>query len=69
MCVVFLSLNADEVRNGVHAFFIEAFGTGILVFIIFALTSRKNRIPGAAIPPLVGASLGVLSIVFGPLTG
>jgi len=57
------------VTNGVHAFFIEAFGTATLFFVMFALTNIKNPIPGAAIPPIVGAVYGILVAIFAPLTG
>lgn len=57
------------VTNGVHAFFIEAFGTAVLSFALFALTHNKNPIPGAAVPAIVGAVYGVLVAILGPLTG
>jgi glycerol uptake facilitator-like aquaporin len=53
----------------VHAFFIEAFGTAVLSFVVFALTHPKNPIPGSAVPAVVGAVYGVLVATLGPLTG
>jgi glycerol uptake facilitator-like aquaporin len=53
----------------VHAFFVEAFGTGILVFVTFALTALQNPLNGAAIPPLLGSVYGILVFTLGPLTG
>jgi glycerol uptake facilitator-like aquaporin len=53
----------------VHAFFIEAFRTAVLTFVVFTLTHHKNPIPGPAIPAIVGAVYGVLVATLGPLTG
>jgi len=63
------SLNLRLVKSGFQAFFIEAFGTCILVLVTFALTSKRNGISGTVIPPCIGATLGVLVAVFGPMTG
>jgi glycerol uptake facilitator protein len=63
------SLNSKYISNGVHAFFIEAFGTGVLVFCIFAATHIKNPLPGVAVPPIIGAMYGVLVVTLGPMTG
>lgn len=63
------SLNSKDVQGGVHAFFIEAFGTAVLAFVVFVMTHRKNPIPGAAVPPVIGATLVVLVAALGPLTG
>jgi len=65
------SLRKDWVRtdNGVHAFFIEAFGTAVLTFVIFTVTHLRNPVPGAAVPAIVGIALGSLVTTLGPLTG
>jgi glycerol uptake facilitator protein len=63
------SLHSKDCMNGVHAFFIEAFGTAVLCFVVFALTHVKNPIPGSAVPAIVGAVYGVLVATLGPLTG
>jgi len=52
----------------VHAFFIEAFGAAVLAFVVFAVTHYQNPIPGAAVPPIVGFTLGVLVLTLGPMT-
>jgi len=67
----YYSLRSSWVRtdNGVHAFFIEAFGTAVLTFVIFTLTHLHNPVPGGAIPPIVGIALGSLVTTLGPLTG
>jgi glycerol uptake facilitator protein len=63
------SLHSKDCMNGVHTFFIEAFGTAVLSFVVFALTHPKNPIPGSAVPAVVGAVYGVLIATLGPLTG
>lgn len=51
------------------AFLIEAVGTGILGFVIFALTNKKNRMESSdLIPPLIGLTVGALIAVMAPLT-
>lgn len=63
------SLHSKDCANGVHAFFVEAFGTAVLGFVVFALTHHKNPIPGSAVPAIVGGVYGVLVATLGPLTG
>jgi glycerol uptake facilitator protein len=47
----------------------EAGGTGILSFVIFALTHEKNHVVnGGFVPPLIGMTVGALIAVFAPLT-
>lgn len=54
-----------------HALVLEAFGTAVLVFMVFALTSEANR----SSPPahfeafFIGLSVAVVGSVIGPLTG
>ena len=55
--------------NQYHAFFIEAFGTALLVFVIFMVTSPVYPIPGAAVPPVVALVVGAMAAILGPLTG
>jgi len=53
------------------AFLAEAFGTGILAFVIFALTNKNNKTMSDNsnfIPPLIGATVGALISVIAPLT-
>lgn len=57
----------------VEAFFIEAWGTAILVFVIFALTDSRNTTVGSgnnkvAVPLLIGLTLGFLVAMYGSLT-
>lgn len=57
----------------VEAFFIEAWGTAILVFVIFALTDSRNTTVGSgnnkvAVPILIGLTLGFLVAMYGSLT-
>lgn len=53
------------------AFFAEAFGTGVLAFVIFSLTNPKNKVTHpneVLVPPLIGATVGALITVIAPLT-
>ena len=56
-----------------EALFIEAWGTGILVFVIFALTDPRNSTVGSgnnkvAVPILIGLTLAFLITLYVPLT-
>ena len=56
-----------------EAFFIEAWGTAILVFVIFSLTDHHNSAVGSgnnkvAVPILIGLTLGFLVVLYAPLT-
>lgn len=52
------------------AFFAEAFGTGVLAFVIFGLTHPRSdaQTKKVYIPPLIGATVGALICVIAPLT-
>jgi glycerol uptake facilitator-like aquaporin len=51
------------------AFLAETFGTGILSFVIFALTNSKNKgMTGGFVPPLIGLTVGSLIATLAPLT-
>lgn len=49
---------------------VEAFGTGVLVFLIFALVDRRNSDrPGASLAPFfIGFTVAVLISLFAPIT-
>ena len=48
---------------------VEALGTGILVFMIFALVDRRNgAAPGALAPFFIGFTIAVLISLFAPIT-
>ena len=48
----------------------EVWMTGILVFLIMALTDADTgSVPDAAAPPLIGATVATLICTFGPVTG
>lgn len=53
-----------------HALLIEAFGTALLVLVIFAVTAERNRTaPGANLAPFfIGFTVATLIAVFAPLT-
>ncbi len=52
-----------------RAFAIEAFGTAILVLVIFALTDPANRaVPAGLAPVCIGLTVAVLISLFAPLT-
>jgi len=58
------------VTGAVHAFYIEALGTAFLTFMIFAATRKTNNVvPAAAVPPIVGFSIGMMVALLGGLTG
>ena len=61
--------NRDPVTTAT-AFFAEAFGTGVLAFVIFSLTNSNNDVAKneVFIPPLIGATVGGLIAVIAPLT-
>jgi glycerol uptake facilitator protein len=63
------SLHTPAVSNGVHAFFVEAWGTAVLVFVMFTVTHLKSPVPGVAIPPIIGGTFWLLVSTLGPLTG
>jgi glycerol uptake facilitator-like aquaporin len=52
------------------AFFVEAFGTGVLAFVVFALTHSKNdaQVNNVYIPPLIGLTVAALVSILVPLT-
>ena len=50
------------------AFFAEAFGTGVLAFVVFALTNPRSGVDANSVPPLIGATVGALVCVIAPLT-
>lgn len=61
------------VVSAVEAMFIEAWGTGILVFVIFCLTDKQNTTVGGGrnkviVPLLVGATISLLISLYAPLT-
>ena len=53
-----------------HAFAVEAFGTGILVLVIFALTERRNAgVPTNGMAPFfIGFTVAALISLFAPIT-
>jgi glycerol uptake facilitator-like aquaporin len=52
------------------AIFVEAFGTSVLAFVVFALTHPKNdaQINKVYIPPLIGLTVAGLVSILAPLT-
>ena len=63
----------NSIVSMAEAFFIEAWGTGILVFVIFSLTSPRNTTVGSgnnkvAVPILIGLTLAFLVSMYGSLT-
>lgn len=60
---------AQELVSPLAAFGVEAFGTAILVLMIFALTDPRNRAaPGALAPFFIGFTVAVLISLFAPIT-
>lgn len=62
--------DAFELVSPLMAMGIEAFGTGVLVFVIFALVDRWNRRgPGASMAPFfIGFTVAALISLFAPAT-
>lgn len=60
---------SDYVTSLLQAVFIEAFGTGFLVFVIFAVTNDKNNVPSSAVPLIVGTAIGAMIATLGATTG
>lgn len=60
-----------SVSNWMSAFFAEAYGSAILAFAVFALTSPRNETTSKhpfLIPPLIGLTVAALISVIAPLT-
>lgn len=67
------ALGTDEAAHALvspaRAFAIEAFGTAILVLVIFAVTDPANRaVPAGFAPVCIGLTVAVLISLFAPLT-
>ena len=60
---------AYDLVSPVAAFGVEALGTAVLVFVIFALVeSRNGAAPGALTPFFIGFTVAVLISLFAPIT-
>jgi glycerol uptake facilitator protein len=62
--------DAQALTSPLEAMLVEAFGTAILVFVIFALTDPKNRVtpdPGM-VPFFIGFTVAILISLFAPIT-
>lgn len=67
-CCGDLSMGSAPVTASV-AFLAETIGTGILSFVIFALTNSKNTVMKSGfVPPIIGLTVGSLIAVLAPLT-
>lgn len=65
--------NDNDIVSVPEAFFIEAWGTAFLVFVIFSLTDKRNTTVGSGnnkvvVPILIGLTLAFLISLYGPLT-
>lgn len=63
---------AAEDVSALWALLVEAWGTGLLAFVVFALTHHRNTAAkdaagGMAIPILIGSTVAVLIAVYAPL--
>ena len=60
---------AHALVSPLAAFGVEALGTAVLVFMILALTDRKNgAAPGASTPLFIGFTVALLISLFAPIT-
>ena len=60
---------AQALVSPLTAVAVEGLGTAVLVFMIFALTDRRNRgRPGVLTPLLIGFTVAVLISIFAPIT-
>lgn len=61
---------AQALVSPFHAVAVEAFGTAVLVFVIFALTARNNSAaPGSNLTPFfIGFTVATLVSIFAPIT-
>jgi len=60
---------ARSLVSPMHAAGVEAFGTALLVFVVFALTGpRARNVPPSLVPPLIGATVALLISLFAPIT-
>ena len=65
--------SSPDIVSPIRAFFIEAWATGVLVFVIFAFTDPHNTTVGSGkhkvpVPILIGATVMILISLYGPLT-
>jgi MIP family channel proteins len=61
---------AGALVTPLHALLVEAFGTGVLAFVIFSLTARTNSAAPAAnlAPFFIGFTVAILISLFAPIT-
>jgi glycerol uptake facilitator-like aquaporin len=62
-------LDYEPIKNTVHAFYVEFFGSAFLGFAIFALANPKSPIPGSMVPLIIAAAYGAMVASLGALTG
>jgi formate/nitrite transporter FocA (FNT family) len=62
-------MDYEPIKNTVHAFYVEFFGSAFLGFAIFALTNPKSPIPGSMVPLIIAAAYGAMVASLGALTG
>jgi hypothetical protein len=62
-------MDYEPIKNTVHAFYVEFFGSAFLGFAIFALTNPKSPIPGSMVPVIIAAAYGAMVASLGALTG
>jgi glycerol uptake facilitator protein len=60
---------AGALRGARGAYGVEMIATGVLSFLIFALTDPESTVPPAAAPALIGATVAGLVAAVGPVSG
>lgn len=59
---------AQAMVSPFQAFLVEAFGTALLVLVVFVVSHPRSSVPGPIAAPGIGLTVAVLICVFAPLT-
>jgi len=60
---------SENVTGPFHAILLEMLGTGILTFVVFSITHKRNNVPGSMVPALVGITIGSVIAIIGSMSG
>lgn len=65
---MFYFLGPGKVTNSAHAVALEATEMALLLFVLLCLTDARSKVPGPAVPTLMGTTVFTIISLFGPLT-